>query len=165
VYEEHDMVMLPIHREPVWSAFLTEPMARHVPTERRREALAAIKAAHTAVFFSVLSMIVLLAWDGLRGRPRRRTAIALGIAVTETAIYASNNQVCPLSPLAESLGASRGSVSDIFLPEPLSRRIPILAGSLLAVGIALNLRVVLGRSGPWTHSTNGTAEETTRDHP
>jgi hypothetical protein len=158
-------VTLQIHREPVWSAVLTDPVARHVPVGWRPASLAAIKVAHTAVFFSVLSMIVLLTWDGLRGRPRRRTAIALGIAVTETAIFASNNQVCPLSPLAESLGASRGSVTDIFLPEPLSRRIPVLSGGLLAVGIVLNLLAFLGRSAPGTDRTNGTAEDTTHDHP
>jgi hypothetical protein len=147
--EVPDLVIPPIHREPVWSAVLTEPLARHVPAEWRPGSLAAIKVAHTAVFFSVLSMIVLLTWDGLRGRPRRRTALALGVAVAETAVYASNNQVCPLAPLAESLGASSGSVSDIFLPEPLSRRIPVLAGSLLVVGIVLNLRA-FGRPAPWT---------------
>ena len=145
------MVRLQIHREPVWSDVLTEPLARRIPADWRPVSLAAIKVAHTAVFFSVLSMIVLLTWDGLRGRPRRRTAVAFGIAVTETAIYASNNQVCPLSPLAESLGAARGSVSDIFLPEPLSRRIPVLSGGLLTVGIVLNLRALLGRSAPEAH--------------
>lgn len=106
-----------VHREPAWSDVLTEPLARRIPADRRPASLVAIKVAHTAIFFSILALIVLLTWDGLRGRPRRRTAIALGIAVSETAVYATNNQVCPLSPLAESLGAPRGSVTDIFLPD------------------------------------------------
>jgi hypothetical protein len=142
---DDESVMPARHREPVWSGVLTTPLARRVPVERRPATLTAIKLAHTAVFFSVLAMILLLTWDGVRGRPRRRTVLALGVAMTETAIYASNNQVCPLSPLAEALGAPSGSVTDIFLPEPLSRRIPVLSGSTLAVGVALNLRAWLAR--------------------
>jgi len=55
-------------------------------------------------------------------------------------IYATNNQVCPLTPLAEELGARRGSVTDIFLPNWLSQRIPVVFGSILVVGVVLNLR-------------------------
>ena len=126
-------------REPVWSRSLTVPIARRIPPRRRSAALRAIKAIHTAIFFSVLAMIFLIAWDGARGRPRRRTAVATGIALTESAVFASNNQVCPLSPLAEDLGAASGSVTDIYLPGWLSRRIPVLSGTLLVVGLGLNL--------------------------
>jgi hypothetical protein len=135
----------PIHREPVWSEVLTRPLAGRIPDAWRPGALTAIKVAHTAIFFSVLTMILLVTWDGMRGRPRRRTALALGAALAETAIYGSNNLVCPLSPLAESLGASSGSVSDIFLPDQVSRRIPLIAGGTLCLGIVLNLRVWLAR--------------------
>ena len=99
----------------------------------------AIKALHSAIFFSVAGLIVLFAWDGWRGRPRRRSGVAATIALAEAAVYASNNQVCPLTPLAEDLGAASGSVTDIYLPDWLSRRIPILSGSLLVVGLILNL--------------------------
>jgi hypothetical protein len=102
-----------------------------------------IKAIHTALFISIGGAIVLFVLDGLRGRPRRRTAYALGIALGETAIYVSNNQVCPLTPLAEELGAESGSVVDIFLPDALARRIPVLSSTALLLGIALNLRSVL----------------------
>ena len=59
-------------------------------------------------------------------------------------MYVSNNQVCPLTPLAEELGAERGSVADIFLPGWLARRIPVLGGSALLVGLVPNLRAWLG---------------------
>ena len=59
-------------------------------------------------------------WDGFRGRRRRRTEIAGALAVAETMIFVSNNQVCPLTTLAEDLGARRGSVTDILLPNWLS---------------------------------------------
>lgn len=127
-------------RKPVWSLALTRPMAAHIPVGARPATVGAIKAVHTAVFFSVAALILLFTWDGVQGRPRRRTAIAAGVALTETAIYASNNGVCPLTPLAEELGASSGTVTDIFLPDWFSRRIPLFSGTLLVVGLVLNLR-------------------------
>lgn len=129
-----------VHREPVWSGVLTRPLAAHVPRERRGVALQSIEAFHTAAFVSIGALIVLAAVDGVRGRPRRRTAVALAVALAESAVYGSNNQVCPLSPLAEELRAASGSVTDIYLPDALSRRIPVIFGTILVAGLALDLR-------------------------
>lgn len=135
-------------RAPLWSERLTIPMTRVVRVEWRPAALNLIKGLHTAAFVSVGGAILLFTWDGLRGRSRLRTAVACGVALAETAIYASNNQVCPLTPLAEELGAERGSVADIFLPDWFSRRIPLLGSAAMVLGLALNLRAWLGRSQP-----------------
>jgi hypothetical protein len=134
-----------VRREPVWSGALTVWLAARIPVGSRSAALTIIKVLHTAIFLSVASLIVLFAWDGLKGRPRRRTPIAAAIAFAETAVFISNNQVCPLTPLAEELGAASGSVTDIFLPDWLSRRIPLVSGSVLVVGVVLNLRAWRGR--------------------
>jgi Mg2+/citrate symporter len=120
--------------------WLTGPLATRIPVERRPVALRVIKAFHTAVFFSVAGAIAMVVWDGLRQRPRRLTAGAVGVAVVESVVFASNNLVCPLTPLAEDLGAASGSVTDIYLPDSVSRRIPIVSVIALALGIALNLR-------------------------
>lgn len=141
-------------RSPTWSHLITAPVARGIPTAWRPATLWSIKAIHTVLFASIGAAIALFAWDGLRGRPQRRTAYALGVALGETAIYISNNQVCPLTPLAEELGAESGSVVDIFLPDAVARRIPLISGSVLVVGAALNLaglvrnHVVSRRSAP-----------------
>lgn len=137
---------MPAHRDPAWSGPLTAPVAARVPQRWRHALVVVIKAIHSAVFFSIASLIVLFAWDGARGRPRRRTAVAAAVAIAEAAVYVSNNQVCPLSPLAEELGAESGSVTDIFLPDWISRRIPLYSGGLLVVGLVLNLRAWNGRS-------------------
>ena len=134
-----------ITRQPIWSQWITAPLGHAIPVGARPVALAGIKAIHTVIFVSVAGAIGLLVWDGLRQRPGRRGAAALTVALGETAVYLSNNQVCPLTPLAEELGAERGSVADIFLPTWLSRRIPVLGGSALVVGLLLNLRAVLRR--------------------
>lgn len=127
-------------RRPVWSTWLTTPVATRIPADRRPVALTAIKTIHTVVFFSVAGAIAMVVWDGVRQRPRRLTAAAVSVAVVESAVFASNNLVCPLTPLAEDLGAASGSVTDIYLPGWLSRRIPILSVSALGLGVALNLR-------------------------
>lgn len=129
-------------RTPVWSQLLTVPMARRVPLGWRRPVLAAIKGVHTLIFASVAAAILLFVWDGLRQRRGRRSAVALGVVLAETAVFASNNQVCPLTPLAEELGTERGSVADIFLPDWMSRRIPTIGGGALLLGIALNGRAM-----------------------
>jgi hypothetical protein len=140
--------MEPVARTPVWSGGITAPLTRAIPNQWQPATLGLIKGLHTLIFASVGAAILLFAWDGLRQRPGRRAAIALGVALAETGIYASNNQVCPLTPLAEELGARHGSVADIFLPEWLAKRIPLLGGSALVVGIVLNARMWLRRAGP-----------------
>lgn len=130
-----------------WSGAITAPLARRTPRTARPAVLAVIKAIHTAIFFGVAAQIALIVWDGLRQRPGRRTALAFAIAVGESAVYASNNQVCPLTPLAEELGAEDGSVTDIFLPDRVSRRIPLIGGSALALGLGLNLRALIREGG------------------
>ena len=125
-------------RVPAWSGALTVPLAAVIRPEWRVPALAIIKAFHTAIFATIGVAIALAVWDGLLQTPRQRTLIAGGMVLVESAIYASNNQVCPLTPLAEQLGARRGSVSDIFLPDWLSTRIPVVGGSAMLLGLALN---------------------------
>jgi hypothetical protein len=129
-------------REPLWSGAITVPLAGLIPSDRQDHALLAIKAIHTAIFASIAGATLVALWDGLRGWPRRRTAIAGGMVIVETAIYVSNNQVCPLTPLAEQLGAERGSVVDLFLPAWAATRIPAVAGSIAALALALNLRAL-----------------------
>jgi hypothetical protein len=134
-------------RVPTWSGVLTRPLASVIPPRWGGEALVAIKAIHTVIFVSVFAAVVMTLWDGIRGAPRRRTGIAGGIVLTETALYVSNNQVCPLTPLAEQFGAARGSVVDMFLPVALARRIPLVAGSAAILGLVLNARALARRSG------------------
>ena len=127
------------HRSPTWSGRLTRPIAAVIPPDAHDPILVAIKAFHTVIFASIFAALLLALWDGLRGRPRRRTAIAGGVVLAEAAVYVSNNQVCPLTPLAEELGADRGSVVDMFLPAPVARQIPLVSGSAAIGALVLNL--------------------------
>ncbi|HEX9635652.1 MAG TPA: hypothetical protein VGB34_09255, partial [Candidatus Limnocylindria bacterium] len=77
-------------RNPIWSQLLTVPVARRVPIGWRPAVLTAIKGLHTVIFASVGAAILLLILEGLRQRPGRRAAVALGVTLAESAIYASN---------------------------------------------------------------------------
>lgn len=132
-------------REPVWSGYLTRPIGRWVPVARRGAALTVIKGIHTLIFVSVFAAVVLTLRDGVLARPSRRTAVAGGVVLAESVLYVSNNQVCPLTPLAEEFGAEQGSVVDLFLPAAMARRIPLVAGSAALVALALNVRALLRR--------------------
>ena len=55
-------------------------------------------------------------------------------------MFVANSGVCPLTLLSERLGATSGSVSDIFLPESVARTIPIWSSALVALGVLLHTR-------------------------
>jgi hypothetical protein len=103
-----------------------------------------VRTVHTAVFLAMLSSILWLVVSGLARRRDRSVAIAAGLAAIEAGVFVVNDGVCPLTPLTERLGASRGSVSDIFLPAPVARTIPIWSSALVAAGVLLHLRAAWG---------------------
>jgi hypothetical protein len=129
-----------LQRRPVWSGAFTDALAMRIPVDARPLALAVIKGLHTLIFASVGACIGLFVWGGLRQATPRHGTIALWVALAETAVYVSNNQVCPLTPLAEELGAKHGSVADIYLPNWVARQIPLFGGGALLLGMALRLR-------------------------
>jgi hypothetical protein len=135
--------MSSLTRRPAWSEPLTRPLGRIVPVTWRPAALATIKAVHTVIFASIGAAIALFVWDGIRQRPGRRAAYALGIAVAESGIYLSNNQVCPLTPLAEEFGAESGAVVDMFIPSWAARNIPLIGTAALVLGLVLNARAMV----------------------
>ena len=129
---------------------MTVPLAAVIPAGRRTLAVRAIKAFHTAAFVAISGAILVFTWEGMRGRRGPAVNAAAAIALGETVIYASNNQVCPLTPLAEQLGSSRGSVTDIYLPAWISERIPVFGGSVLLIGVIAHVAAWRRRPGGGT---------------
>ena len=128
-----------VARRPVWSGAVTRPIAARLPRRWWPAAAVVIKAIHTVAFLSIASLVGLVAWDGVRQGPRRRTGVGAAVGLGEAIVYVSNNQVCPLTPLAEEFGAASGTVTDIFLPTWVSRRVPLFSGTVLCLGLLLNL--------------------------
>jgi hypothetical protein len=102
--------------------------------------LAAVKGVHSLIFLFLQSTIAFLLVTGVKGRTDRRTAIAVAVVGAECAIYAGNGFRCPLTGLAEDLGAERGSVTDIFLPRWLAANIDRIYGPLFALALVLHGR-------------------------
>lgn len=103
-------------------------------------ALLTVKAVHSGVFLVELASILWLVLTGLAGRRDRCVGLAAILVAGECAVFVANAGVCPLTPVAEGLGASKGGVSDIFLPDALARTIPYWATPLVVLGAALHVR-------------------------
>ena len=117
-----------------------------IGTGRHPFAVPAIKTVHTAIVLVELASIVWLVLSGLVGRRDRTVALAAGAVAAEAVVFLANDGVCPLTPLTERLGATRGEVSDIFLPDVVARTIPIWSSALLVLAALLHARSALRAS-------------------
>jgi hypothetical protein len=113
----------------------------------RGAAIVVVKTTHTAVFAVELIAIGWLVVSGWRGRRDRTVGLAAAAIAAEAAVFVANGGVCPLTPLTVRLGATNGSVSDIFLPDAVARTIPLWSSALIAIGIGLHVRSVIGTRG------------------
>jgi hypothetical protein len=124
------------------------PSGRDAPDDRavpKSVALSLIKTVHAAAFLVIAASGQIVFWDGVLARPSRRTGVAAAIVLAESAVFAANGFVCPLTPMAERLGARRGSVSDIFLPDVVARNLTWITGLLMVAGTLLNARAIWRR--------------------
>jgi hypothetical protein len=96
-----------------------------------------IKVVHT-VIFAVLSCCVLYVLaSGAFNSITRWTWVAVLAVISEGFILAASGWKCPLTLVAERLGAVDGGVSDIFLPKWFADRIFPICSALFLVGCTL----------------------------
>jgi hypothetical protein len=107
---------------------------------RERPALVAVKAFHTGVFFAVAGSIGYLLSSALRNRTDARAAVAGAVVAGEALIYATSGWRCPLTDVAERLGADDGSVADIYLPGWVASHIPHVTIPLVTAAVVLHAR-------------------------
>jgi hypothetical protein len=79
-------------------------------------------------------------YAGLANRTDRRAAIAAAVIASESLIFAATGFRCPLTIVAESLGAEHGSVTDLYLPAGFARNRPAIRVPLLAWALFLHGR-------------------------
>lgn len=123
------------------------------PDDRRSAghvALVSIKVIHTLAWFSIESCMVHLLYAGFAKRSDRRAALAAAVVGGESLIFAANGFRCPLTDVAESLGADDGSVTDIFLPRWFARSLPAIHVPLILLVVYLH-----GRNLRRNRSTDG----------
>jgi hypothetical protein len=132
------------HRQPVAAEDGTPMNSSAEPaiTNRRGKetALTLIKGVHTLAWFSIESCMMYVLYAGFARRTDRRAAIAGTVVACETLIFAANGFRCPLTKLAENVGAADGSVTDIWLPRWLAHNLPAIHVPLVAAAAYLNGR-------------------------
>ncbi len=116
------------------------------PAARGSEAaLGAIKAIHTLAWFSIEACMAYVLYAGFAGRSDRRAGLATAVVATESLIFAGNGFRCPLTQVAERLGAERGSVTDIYLPRWFARNLPAIHVPLIGLAGFLHARNLRAR--------------------
>jgi len=115
-------------REPEWNQMV------------KRGMLAAVKLVHTIAWFAIESCVAYVLWTGFRKQTDRHVAIAAAVVATETLIFAGNGFRCPLTQVAERVGAERGSVTDIYLPRWLAHNLPAIHVPLILLAGHLHRR-------------------------
>jgi hypothetical protein len=123
-------------------------MSKQVLLKRAMSEPAAVgvKAVHSLIYFSIEFCMGYLIYTGLKGREDRRTTIAAGVVAGECLIFVGNRCRCPLTGVAEALGAVSGSVTDIYLPGFLAANLVPIHVPLLALALCLHARNFLRRS-------------------
>ena len=113
---------------------------RSLPFAVRRPLYIGVKAIHSVAFLILQSAILYLLYKAVRGQSDRRAGMAAVLVGGECLLYAGNGFRCPLTGLAEELGAESGQVTDIFLPKRLAANIANIYGPLYAVALMLHAR-------------------------
>ena len=104
-----------------------------------------VKLVHTFIFWMLSACVLYILLSGAFDRVTPWTWAAIIALVVEGIVLAASGGRCPLTKLAERLGAADGSVSDIFLPRWFADRIFPICGTLYAIGCALIAFRLLGR--------------------
>ena len=80
-----------------------------------------IKFVHSVIYFFMVACLLYILYCAIARRYDWTLLVALGAILFEGLVLVINRGTCPFTPLAEKYGAARGSVTDLFLPEWLSR--------------------------------------------
>lgn len=105
-----------------------------------------VKLVHTAIFWVLSACVLFTLFSGLADRVTGWTWVAVGLVLVEGVVLVAFGWVCPLTLLAERLGATRGSVADLFLPKWFADRIfPVCGTTFLIACVLLAVRLLARR--------------------
>ncbi len=103
-----------------------------------------VKAIHTLIFVVLSGCVLYVIASGAFNRITHWTWVAVVAIVLEGMILLVFRGRCPLTTVAERLGASDGSVSDIFLPRWFADRIFPICTTMFLLGCAFVAARLLG---------------------
>jgi hypothetical protein len=94
-----------------------------------------IKIAHTVIFWALSGCVLYALFSAVADRITPWTWVAVCLVALEGVVLVASGWTCPLTLLAERLGAARGSVADIFLPKWFADRIFPICGTAYAIAL------------------------------
>jgi hypothetical protein len=100
-------------------------------------------------WLSIEASMLYLLYAGLARHSDRRAAIAGTVVAGEIVVFAGNGFRCPLTDVAERLGADQASITDIYLPRWFAHNLPAIHVPLVIAAAYLharNVRNLRGRS-------------------
>ena len=107
-----------------------------------------VKLVHTLIFAVLSACVIYIVISGAINHITNWTWVAIAAIVIEGLVLAASGGRCPLTAVAERLGASDGSVADIFLPRWFADRIFPICGTLYLIGCAIVAIRLLSNEGP-----------------
>jgi len=96
-----------------------------------------IKVVHGVVFGLLCVCVLLVLYSGVANHITVWTWAAMGLIAVESAVLAWCDWTCPLTILAERLGARNGAVADIFLPKWFADRLLAICGTVFLLACAI----------------------------
>jgi len=104
-----------------------------------------VKVIHSLIWFGVEVCMGHLLYAGVKRRWDRRTAVSALVVIGETMVFVGSGWRCPLTGIANRLGAARASVTDIFLPRWFAAKLPTLHAPLIVLALWLHGSIMLER--------------------
>jgi len=95
-----------------------------------------VKLIHTLIFAVLSGCVLYVLYSGLFNVTNVWTWLAVAAILIEGVVLLANNGNCPLTDVAERLGAGNGSVADIFLPKWFADRLFPICGTIFLIGLA-----------------------------
>ena len=92
-----------------------------------------IRLGHSVVFIFMVSCILYVLFAAIARRYDWALLAALGAIFIEGVVLLLNRWRCPLTTLAEKHGAANGAVTDIFLPDWMTRHTFKISTELIIV--------------------------------
>jgi len=105
-----------------------------------------VKFVHSLIFFVMTVCILYVLYSGVVNRVGWLTLFCILLVFGEGAAVAINRGRCPLTTMAENMGAEDGSVTGIFLPRWLADRVFVIWGPIfLGACVLVLIRQIVNR--------------------
>jgi len=96
-----------------------------------------VKVVHTVAFYMMSAVLMVMVYEVAVDRITLITWNAAGLFLAEGIVLLLNHGRCPLTSMAERLGASSGQITDLFLPKWFADQIFKVYGAVFVASLAL----------------------------